>query len=115
MTRLTATATNDDGKLPRAWWQVAAGELATAYAVGSKLRQALPQRRSKTERQFLRGLWHDLLERTPTYEELRNLRNAMQAMADPAPLRSVLAKVVLDSGKCTLPECTRVSPDSSIS
>jgi hypothetical protein len=68
--------------------------------------QALPQRRSKTERQFLRGLWHDLLERTPSYEELRNLRNAMQAMADPAPLRSVLAKVVLDSGKCTLPECT---------
>lgn len=66
---------------------------------------ALQQRRAKTERQFLRGLYFDLLERTPSYEELRNLRNAMQAMADPAPLRSVLAKVVLDSGQCKLPEC----------
>ena len=67
--------------------------------------QALAQRRLKTERQFLRGLYHDLLERTPTYQELRNLRNAMQAMADPAPLRSVLAKVILDSGQAKLPEC----------
>jgi hypothetical protein len=76
------------------------------WLASPEYQQALAQRRSKTERQFLRGLWHDLLERTPSYEELRNLRNAMQAMADPAPLRSVLAKVVLDSGKCTLPECT---------
>jgi len=34
---------------------------------------------------------------------MRNLRNAMQSMADPAPLRSVLAKVVLDSGQAKLP------------
>jgi hypothetical protein len=76
------------------------------WLASPEYQQALPQRRSKTERQFLRGLMYDLLERTPSYEELRNLRNAMQAMADPAPLRSVLAKVVLDSGKCKLPDCT---------
>jgi hypothetical protein len=67
--------------------------------------QSLAQRRLKTERQFLRGLYHDLLERTPDQQELRNLRNAMQAMADPAPLRSVLAKVILDSKQAKLPEC----------
>ncbi len=64
----------------------------------------LGQRRTKTERQFLRGLYQDLLERVPGEEELRNLRNAMTAMADPAPLRSVLAKVILDSKDVRLPE-----------
>ena len=65
--------------------------------------QALSQRRTKTERQFLRGLYVDLLEHTPDEQEMRNLRNAMQAMADPAPLRTVLAKVILDSNQRRLP------------
>lgn len=65
---------------------------------------ALQVRRQKSERQFLRGLYVDLLDRAPELEELRNLRNAMNAMADPAPLRSVLAKVILDSAQAKLPE-----------
>jgi hypothetical protein len=65
--------------------------------------QETQRRRPKSERQFLRGLYIDLLERAPDAEELRNLRNAMNAMADPAPLRSVLAKVVLDSPQAKLP------------
>ena len=69
--------------------------------------QALDQRRTKTERQFLRGLYVDLLERVPDEQEMRNLRNAMQAMADPAPLRTVLAKVILDSSKRKLPRYRR--------
>jgi hypothetical protein len=52
----------------------------------------------------LRGVYVDLIERAPQLDELRNLRNAMNAMADPAPLRSVLAKVILDSPQCKLPE-----------
>ncbi len=66
--------------------------------------QALSVRRRKSERQFLRGVYVDLIERAPQLDELRNLRNAMNAMADPAPLRSVLAKVILDSPQCKLPE-----------
>lgn len=65
--------------------------------------QATATRRRKSERQFLRGIYNDLLERAPTLDELRNLRNAMTAMADPAPLRSVLAKVILDSPQAKLP------------
>jgi hypothetical protein len=84
----------------RRFFPVLAGWLQSdAYA------QALQRRRLKTERQFLRGLYTDLLERVPTDDELRNLRNALQAMADPAPLRSVLAKVILDSGQAKLPDC----------
>ena len=65
---------------------------------------AVSTRRRKSERQFLRGIYNDLLGRAPSLDELRNLRNAMTAMADPAPLRSVLAKVILDSPHCKLPE-----------
>src|SRR5262245_10413279 len=70
---------------------------------GDAYAQALVQRRPKSERQFLRGLYQDLLERAPGEDELRNLRNALTAMADPAPLRAVLAKVILDSKDARLP------------
>jgi hypothetical protein len=66
--------------------------------------QALAQKKPKSDHQFIRGLYEDLLQRIPTYEELRNMRNALQAMAEPAPLRAVVAKVILDSGKARLPE-----------
>jgi hypothetical protein len=66
--------------------------------------QNLARRKPKSERQFLRGLYMDLLERVPTHDELRNLRNALQSMADPAPLKAVLAKLILDSGQAKLPE-----------
>lgn len=64
---------------------------------------ALATRRPKSERQFLRGLYIDVLERLPAADELRNLRNAMTAMADPAPLRAVVAKVLLDSKEARVP------------
>jgi hypothetical protein len=70
---------------------------------GGAYAQAVAQRRGKSERQFLRGLYQDLLERAPGEDELRNLRNALTAMADPAPLRAVLAKVILDSKDARLP------------
>ena len=65
---------------------------------------ALSKRRAKTDRQFARGLYVDLLSRSPDRDELRNMRNALQAMADPAPIRTVLAKVMLDSSKARLPD-----------
>ncbi len=64
-----------------------------------------PQRppRPLSHHQFARSLYLDLLGRTPTYDELRMTRNAMLAMADPAPLRAVLVKLILDSGRARLP------------
>lgn len=83
---------------PGQFWDV-----VSAWLQSPAYMAQLDQPRVKNERQFLRGMWQDLLERTPGPEEMRNLRNAMQSMADPAPLRSVLAKVVLDSGQAKLP------------
>ena len=65
--------------------------------------EALAVPRKRNDRQFIRALYMDLLARTPSYQEMRNMRNAMQSMADPAPLRSVMAKVILDSGQARLP------------
>jgi hypothetical protein len=84
-------------------------EVIADWAADAPYQEQLEQRRTKNERQFLRGLYYDLLERAPDETEMRNLRNAMQAMADPAPLRSVLAKVILDSGKANLPRLRRGS------
>lgn len=67
-------------------------------------RAALAKKKPRSDRQFIRGLYMDLLERRPTYEEMRNMRNAMQSMADPTPIRAVMAKVMLDSGRAKLPE-----------
>lgn len=64
----------------------------------------LQQKRPRSNHQFVRSLYMDLLERQPSYQEFRNMRNALLSMADPAPLRAVLAKVILDSGRARLPE-----------
>jgi len=67
----------------------------------------LRTKRPRTNHQFVRSLYMDLLERQPDYQEFRNMRNALLSMADPSPLRAVMAKVILDSGRAKLPEMAR--------
>ena len=71
-------------------------------------------RRRKTDHQFIRGLWQDLFGRPPTYQELRNVRNATQALADPTGIRSVIVRTLLDGGKVELPEKSAIKPDAWI-
>lgn len=59
--------------------------------------------RAKSDHQFIRSLFVDLIGRPPAYEEFRNMRNALQALADPTPVRGVLAKVLLDSSAAVAP------------
>jgi hypothetical protein len=83
---------------PAHFFDVLAQWLASdAYAAEQRAARTL------THVQFARSLYIDLLERTPTYEELRMVRNAMLSMADPGPLRAVLVKLILDSGRAKLP------------
>lgn len=67
--------------------------------------------RAKNDHQFIRSLYVDLLGRIPSYEEFRNMRNALQALADPAPLRGVLAKVMLDSNAVQPPAAIPAAGD----
>jgi len=59
--------------------------------------------RPKEDQVFLRTLFVDLLGREPTFDEFRNSRNAFQALSDPAPIRNVLAGLLLDSAAARLP------------
>lgn len=68
--------------------------------------EALALRKPRTHRQLVRALYLDVLERVPEYDELRNTRNALQSMADPTPLRAVLAKLLLDARQARIPALT---------
>jgi hypothetical protein len=70
--------------------------------------------KAKTDRQFIRSLFVDVLGRPPAYEEFRNMRNALQAIADPKPLRGVLAKVLLDSGAALPPAAPADEPEKQV-
>jgi hypothetical protein len=66
--------------------------------------EAAGRERRKTDQQFIRALYQDLFTRAPTYQEMRNVRNATQALADPIGIRSVIIRTILDSGSLGLPE-----------
>ncbi len=72
--------------------------------------QVLARFRPKSDMTWIRSLYIDALERKPTFEEYRNFRNALQALSDSAALRSVLAKVILDSGRVALPAKEAMEP-----
>lgn len=76
----------------------------------------LSQRAPLTNRLFVRALFVDLLGRLPGSEEGQRLRSALDGMADARPLRSLFARLLIDSGKVALPERAQISdPQSWIS
>ena len=77
-------------------------EIEKGWVLSPKYVERVPLQRTKSERAFIRTLFVDLLQRAPEEEELRNARNAVRALADPGPLKAVLAKLLLDSPKARL-------------
>ena len=66
--------------------------------------ERLTQLRSMPNRMFVRALFVDLMDRQPDADEARRMRNALDGLSDPGPLRSVLARLLLDSGTAPVPE-----------
>ena len=54
-------------------------------------------------RLFVPALFVDLFERLPTDEEALPMRNALDGLSDSRPLRSVLVRLLLDSGRVPIP------------
>ncbi|MFT4540976.1 MAG: hypothetical protein ACI835_003436 [Planctomycetota bacterium] len=52
---------------------------------------------------FVRALFVDLFNRLPTDEEALPMRNALDGLSDSRPLRSVLVRLLLDSGRVPMP------------
>jgi len=71
--------------------------LSDAYAQRFELRAELPNR------VFARSLFVDLFDRLPDTEEVRRIRSALDGLGDAGPLRSALVRILLDSGKVSLP------------
>lgn len=63
----------------------------------------LHDRRPQPNRLFVRALFVDLLGRLPSPSEEARMRNALDGLSDPGPLRSVLARLLIDSGQAELP------------
>jgi len=72
--------------------------LSEAYA--ERLERPAPQ----PNRMFVKALFVDVMDRLPDPEEMRRLRTALDGLSDPAPLRSVLARLLVDSGRARLPK-----------
>ncbi len=54
-------------------------------------------------RAFVNALFVDLTDAIADADEARRLRNALDGLADAGPLRSVLARLLIDSGKARIP------------
>lgn len=80
------------GKLVRDWM------LSAAYA--SRMESLGP----KPNRLFVRGLYVDLLDRLPSQDEIEPMRYALDGLADSRPLRSVIVRLLLDSGDVRMPQ-----------
>lgn len=71
--------------------------LSEAYAA------RLARGKELSNRLFVRALFVDLLEREPTPDEAETLRGALDGLGDSRPLRAVVVRMLLDSGKVALP------------
>jgi hypothetical protein len=64
--------------------------------------ERLAERRPEPNRLFVRALFVDLLGRLPDGDEERRLQSALDGLGDPGPLRSVLARLLIDSGRARI-------------
>jgi len=76
--------------------------LSEAYGRRLESRQTLPNRH------FVRSLYVDLTDALPGPDEGRRMRNALDGLADARPLRSVIARLMLDSDRVKLPAKTEI-------
>jgi len=74
------------------------------WLLSEEYSQRLERLEPKSNTLFLKGLFVDLLDRLPTEDELEPMRTALDGLADPRPLRSVVVRLLLDSGRAKIPE-----------
>jgi hypothetical protein len=71
--------------------------LSEAYERRLGLRAPMPNRL------FVRAFFVDLFDRVPDQTETQRIRSALDGLADSVPLRSIIARSVLESGKAPVP------------
>ncbi|MHC4973147.1 MAG: hypothetical protein ACYTG3_12525 [Planctomycetota bacterium] len=78
-------------------------ELYAEWLIGVDYVEGVTRPRTKGEIPYVRSLFLDTLDRLPSYQELRNVRNAFLSLADPTPIRLVMGRVLLESSQARIP------------
>jgi hypothetical protein len=79
-------------------------ELVREWVLSDAYAERLASLRPKTDNQFIRGLWVDLTGKKPDKVQLQRLRGALSVLADAGPLRSVIARALLDAESERFPD-----------
>lgn len=96
--RELASWANELHRDPRSYLDLVRGWLLSdAYA--RRLASEVPM----PNRLFVRALFVDLMDRPPSEDEAEPLREALDGLSDSKPLRSILVRLLLDSGEVELP------------
>jgi hypothetical protein len=77
--------------------------LLRGWILGPGYGRRLAEKIVQPNRLYVRSMYVDLFERLPDSEEERRMRSALDALSDPGPLRSVLARLLLESGSPAAP------------
>ncbi len=78
-------------------------DLVRGWMASPAYRARLARREPMDNRLFVRALFADLCQREPTPEEFSRMRSALDGLSDPLPLRSVMARLLLDSDQTVVP------------
>lgn len=79
-------------------------DILRSWFLSAAYDRKLATNRPLPNRIFVRALHVDLLGRLPDELEAQRFRTALDGLADSAPLRALLARLMLDSGKAAIPE-----------
>ena len=88
--------------------------LVRRWLSGPAYARRLQSLRAKTDVQFLRGLYVDLRGTPPAPQELARLRGALSVLADTGPLRSLIARTLLEQADLHLPRREEVAGDAFV-
>ncbi|MEX1024665.1 MAG: hypothetical protein WD226_06260 [Planctomycetota bacterium] len=83
---------------------LAFGGIVREWLLSSAYQARLETRRTLPNHAFVRALFVDLTDRAPSDVEVDRIRGAMDGLADATPLRSVFARLLVDSGQAVLPK-----------
>jgi hypothetical protein len=72
-------------------------DLLREWLLADEWKRCAAMPRPKEDQVYIRTLFVDILGRVPDFDEFRNMRNALLALSDPAPVRRVLAQLLLES------------------
>ena len=78
-------------------------DLVRGWFTSEEYMARLKEQHPLSNRAFVNALYVDLLGRMPTQEEAEPMREALDGLGDSAPLRSILARLLLDSGRVSIP------------